>query len=98
MAIIAVSLDRNEAGVLAALTAGAALGFLRHGFPPASSFMGDTGSNLLGYLLAVTGAVQGSLKTNAVARLSAAPDSARRADPRYGLCSHQEDPLSPADL
>jgi UDP-GlcNAc:undecaprenyl-phosphate GlcNAc-1-phosphate transferase len=51
-AIIAMSLDRPGAGVLAAATAGASLGFLRHGFPPASSFMGDTGSNLLGYLLA----------------------------------------------
>jgi UDP-GlcNAc:undecaprenyl-phosphate/decaprenyl-phosphate GlcNAc-1-phosphate transferase len=68
LAIIALSLDRNEAGVLAALTAGGALGFLRHGFPPASSFMGDTGSNLLGYLLA-TASVQGALKTNAVVAL-----------------------------
>src|SRR5262245_22538972 len=67
-AIIALSLDRNSAGVLAALTAGGALGFLRHGFPPASSFMGDTGSNLLGYLLA-TIAIQGALKTNAVVAL-----------------------------
>jgi UDP-GlcNAc:undecaprenyl-phosphate GlcNAc-1-phosphate transferase len=69
LAIIALSLDRNAAGVLAALTAGGALGFLRHGFPPASSFMGDTGSNLLGYLLA-TAAVQGALKTNAVIALA----------------------------
>ena len=68
-AAIALSLDRNEAGVLAALTAGASIGFLRHGFPPASSFMGDTGSNLLGYMLAVI-AVQGSLKTNAVLALA----------------------------
>ena len=68
LAVVALSLDRNAAGVLAALTAGAALGFLRHGFPPASSFMGDTGSNLLGYLLAVT-AIQGALKTNAVVAL-----------------------------
>jgi UDP-GlcNAc:undecaprenyl-phosphate/decaprenyl-phosphate GlcNAc-1-phosphate transferase len=60
--------DRNEAGVLAATTAGASLGFLRHGFPPASSFMGDTGSNLLGYLMAVI-TVQGALKTNAVVAL-----------------------------
>ena len=51
LAVIALSLDRNAAGVLAALTAGASLGFLRHGFPPAATFMGDTGSNLLGYLL-----------------------------------------------
>jgi UDP-GlcNAc:undecaprenyl-phosphate GlcNAc-1-phosphate transferase len=69
LAVIALSLDRNAAGVLAALTAGGALGFLRHGFPPASSFMGDTGSNLLGYLLA-TAAVQGALKTNAVVALA----------------------------
>ncbi len=68
LAAIALSLDRDPAGVLAALTAGAALGFLRHGFPPASTFMGDTGSNLLGYLLGVV-AVQGALKTNAVIAL-----------------------------
>ncbi|MBW8058874.1 MAG: undecaprenyl/decaprenyl-phosphate alpha-N-acetylglucosaminyl 1-phosphate transferase [Solirubrobacterales bacterium] len=68
LAVIALSLDRNAAGVLAALTAGASLGFLRHGFPPASTFMGDTGSNLLGYLLGVV-AVQGALKTNAAVAL-----------------------------
>jgi UDP-GlcNAc:undecaprenyl-phosphate GlcNAc-1-phosphate transferase len=68
LAIIALSLDRTSAAVLAACTAGGALGFLRHGFPPASSFMGDTGSNLLGYLLA-TVALQGALKTNAVVAL-----------------------------
>ena len=68
LAAIALSLDRNTAGVLAALTAGGALGFLRHGFPPASSFMGDTGSNLLGYLLGCI-AIQGALKTSAVAAL-----------------------------
>ena len=68
LAVIALSLDRNAAGVLAALTAGASLGFLRHGFPPATTFMGDTGSNLLGYLLGVI-AVQGALKTNAAVAL-----------------------------
>jgi UDP-GlcNAc:undecaprenyl-phosphate/decaprenyl-phosphate GlcNAc-1-phosphate transferase len=68
LAVIALSLERTDAGVLAALTAGASLGFLRHGFPPASTFMGDTGSNLLGYLLGAV-AVQGALKTNAVVAL-----------------------------
>jgi UDP-GlcNAc:undecaprenyl-phosphate/decaprenyl-phosphate GlcNAc-1-phosphate transferase len=67
-AVIALSLDRNAAGVLAMLTAGAALGYLRHGFHPASIFLGDSGSNLLGYMLA-TVAVQGALKTNAVIAL-----------------------------
>jgi UDP-GlcNAc:undecaprenyl-phosphate GlcNAc-1-phosphate transferase len=67
-AVIALSLDRNAAGVLAMLTAGASLGYLRHGFHPASIFLGDSGSNLLGYMLAAV-AVQGALKTNAVIAL-----------------------------
>ena len=66
--IIALSLDRTAAGVLAMVVAGAALGYLRHGFHPATIFLGDSGSNLLGYLLAVI-AVQGALKTNAVVAL-----------------------------
>jgi UDP-GlcNAc:undecaprenyl-phosphate GlcNAc-1-phosphate transferase len=67
-AIIALSLDRDDAGVLAALTAGAAVGFLWHNFHPASIFMGDAGSNLLGLLLACV-AIQGVLKTAAVVAL-----------------------------
>jgi UDP-GlcNAc:undecaprenyl-phosphate GlcNAc-1-phosphate transferase len=67
-AVIALSLDRDPAGVLAALTAGAALGFLWHNFHPASIFMGDAGSNLLGLLLACV-AIQGVLKTAAVVAL-----------------------------
>jgi UDP-GlcNAc:undecaprenyl-phosphate GlcNAc-1-phosphate transferase len=67
-AIIALSLDRTGAGILAMITAGAALGYLRHGFHPATIFLGDSGSNLLGYLLAAI-AVQGALKTNAVIAL-----------------------------
>src|SRR6185312_4834528 len=47
MAVIAFDLSRQQPGVLAALTAGAALGFLLYNFPPASSFMGDCGANLL---------------------------------------------------
>jgi UDP-GlcNAc:undecaprenyl-phosphate GlcNAc-1-phosphate transferase len=67
-AIIALSLDRDDAGVLAALTAGASVGFLWHNFHPASIFMGDAGSNLLGLLLACV-AIQGVLKTAAVVAL-----------------------------
>jgi UDP-GlcNAc:undecaprenyl-phosphate/decaprenyl-phosphate GlcNAc-1-phosphate transferase len=66
--IIAFDLNVNGAGILAALTAGAALGFLFHNFNPASIFMGDSGSNLLGYLLGVV-AVIGSMKTNVVVAL-----------------------------
>jgi UDP-GlcNAc:undecaprenyl-phosphate GlcNAc-1-phosphate transferase len=68
-AIIALSLDRNSAGVLAMITAGACIGYLRHGFAPASIFLGDSGSNLLGFLLG-TIVVQGALKTNAVIALA----------------------------
>jgi UDP-GlcNAc:undecaprenyl-phosphate GlcNAc-1-phosphate transferase len=67
-AIIAFDLGVNGAAVLAALTAGAALGFLFHNWHPASVFMGDAGANLLGYLLGVT-TVVGSLKTGAVVAL-----------------------------
>jgi UDP-GlcNAc:undecaprenyl-phosphate GlcNAc-1-phosphate transferase len=67
-AIIAFDLGVSGAGVLAALTAGAALGFLFHNFYPASVFMGDSGANLLGYLLGVV-AVVGSIKTGAVVTL-----------------------------
>ena len=43
--------------LLAALTCGAACGFLLHNRPPARIFMGDGGSHFLGYLLAVLGAL-----------------------------------------
>jgi UDP-GlcNAc:undecaprenyl-phosphate GlcNAc-1-phosphate transferase len=39
--------------LLALLTSGALLGFLPHNFPKATAFLGDTGSHLVGYLLAV---------------------------------------------
>jgi UDP-GlcNAc:undecaprenyl-phosphate/decaprenyl-phosphate GlcNAc-1-phosphate transferase len=66
--IIAFDLGKANAGVLAAIIAGAALGFLVHNFHPASVFMGDCGSNLLGYLLGAV-IVEGSLKTNALIAL-----------------------------
>jgi UDP-GlcNAc:undecaprenyl-phosphate GlcNAc-1-phosphate transferase len=77
LAIIALSLDKacldgqatcTGAGVLAAITAGASFGFLYHNFHPASIFMGDAGSNLLGFLLACV-AIQGTIKTAAIVAL-----------------------------
>jgi UDP-GlcNAc:undecaprenyl-phosphate GlcNAc-1-phosphate transferase len=59
---------RVNAAVLAALTAGVCIGFLPHNFNPASIFMGDSGANLLGMLLAGA-AVQGLLKTTAILAL-----------------------------
>jgi UDP-GlcNAc:undecaprenyl-phosphate/decaprenyl-phosphate GlcNAc-1-phosphate transferase len=65
MAVIAFDLGRPQPGVLAALTAGAALGFLLYNFPPASSFMGDCGAQLLGLLMGVI-TVEAAVKTAAV--------------------------------
>jgi UDP-GlcNAc:undecaprenyl-phosphate GlcNAc-1-phosphate transferase len=67
-AVIAFDLGKVSAAVLAAIIAGAALGFLVHNFHPASVFMGDCGSNLLGFLLGCV-VVEGSLKTNALIAL-----------------------------
>jgi UDP-GlcNAc:undecaprenyl-phosphate/decaprenyl-phosphate GlcNAc-1-phosphate transferase len=65
LAVIAFDLGRQQPGVLAALTAGAALGFLFFNFPPASSFMGDAGANLLGLLMGVI-TIEAAVKTAAV--------------------------------
>jgi UDP-GlcNAc:undecaprenyl-phosphate GlcNAc-1-phosphate transferase len=67
-AIIAFDLGKDAPAVFAAITAGAALGFLIHNFHPASVFMGDCGSNLVGYLLGAV-IVEGTLKTNALIAL-----------------------------
>jgi len=48
--------------VISFAVAGSAFGFLRHNFPKASLFMGDSGSLVLGYLLA-TLAILGNWKT-----------------------------------
>jgi UDP-GlcNAc:undecaprenyl-phosphate/decaprenyl-phosphate GlcNAc-1-phosphate transferase len=64
-AVIAFDLGQRSGGVLAALVAGAALGFLFHNFPPARSFMGDCGANLLGLMMGCI-AVEGSVKKAAV--------------------------------
>lgn len=66
--VIAFDLERANAAVLAAIIAGAALGFLVHNFHPATVFMGDCGSNLLGLLLACV-AVEGTLKTQSLIAL-----------------------------
>ncbi len=65
LAVIAFDLDRWAPGVLAAIIAGASLGFLLYNFPPASSFMGDCGANLLGLLMGCL-TVEGAVKTQVV--------------------------------
>ena len=66
--LIALSLERPQPALLAAVVFGACLGFLRHNFYPARIFMGDSGALLLGFTLGAL-SVQGLLKTAAVATL-----------------------------
>ena len=67
-AVIALSLGKPQAAILAAIVAGACFGFLRHNFYPARVFMGDSGAMLLGFVLA-TLAIEGLLKTAATVAL-----------------------------
>lgn len=69
--IIAVmSIDiRYEAAFLTAVLSGAILGFLPYNFNPASIFMGDTGAQLLGFLLAAI-SIEGAIKSAATVAIS----------------------------
>ena len=60
--IISLLTGQLQAVFLLVAICGAVLGFLRFNFHPASIFMGDTGSLLLGYLLAVC-SIEGVLKS-----------------------------------
>ncbi|OFK24004.1 glycosyltransferase family 4 protein [Olsenella sp. HMSC062G07] len=51
MLFLSVLAGRNDAAALSAALVGATLGFLRYNFNPASIFLGDSGSLLLGYAL-----------------------------------------------
>ena len=62
--IIALLNNRYEAAVLTSILSGAILGFLPYNFNPASIFMGDTGAQLLGFLLAAI-SMEGAIKSAA---------------------------------
>jgi UDP-GlcNAc:undecaprenyl-phosphate/decaprenyl-phosphate GlcNAc-1-phosphate transferase len=73
LSLLAVALqfaDRGASVLLLAAIAGAALGFLRHNFNPATITMGDSGSYLLGYVLAAV-SVLGALKVTAAVTVAA---------------------------
>lgn len=55
---------RVTAGILSLILSGACLGFLYYNFNPASIFMGDTGSQFLGFTLAAI-SIQGAIKSAA---------------------------------
>jgi UDP-GlcNAc:undecaprenyl-phosphate GlcNAc-1-phosphate transferase len=61
IASVALTMDRWGVVVLALALAGSLLGFLRYNFSPARIFMGDGGSQFLGYTLALI-SIRGSQK------------------------------------
>ncbi len=63
--------NRAAASVLLAALGGAALGFLRHNFPPSKIIMGDSGAYFFGFVLAAS-ALLGSLKFTTVFALGPA--------------------------
>lgn len=60
--IIAILNGRHEAALLTAIVSGSILGFLPYNFNPASIFMGDTGAQLLGFLLSAI-SLEGTIKS-----------------------------------
>jgi UDP-GlcNAc:undecaprenyl-phosphate GlcNAc-1-phosphate transferase len=60
--VIALIHGRSEAAILTAILGGAIMGFLPYNFNPASIFMGDTGAQLLGFLLAAI-SMEGTIKS-----------------------------------
>lgn len=61
MASIAIAMERYAVVFLALALAGALVGFLRYNFSPARVFMGDGGSQFLGFILALI-SIRGSQK------------------------------------
>jgi UDP-GlcNAc:undecaprenyl-phosphate GlcNAc-1-phosphate transferase len=66
--IIAMSIERSSGAIVAAILGGSTFAFLRFNFHPASIFMGDAGSMLLGFVLAVL-SVQSLVKSAATVAL-----------------------------
>jgi len=61
---VSVIFQRWDTAIITAALAGSTLGFLPYNFNPAKIFMGDTGSNFLGFTLAFI-SIQGTLKSYA---------------------------------
>lgn len=66
--IVALRIHQPGVAILLMALAGASLGFLRYNFYPAKIFLGDSGSLLLGFILA-TASIMGVLKSTLVVAL-----------------------------
>ncbi|MDP4179830.1 MAG: MraY family glycosyltransferase [Bacillota bacterium] len=59
---VSIITSRGDIAIITAVLAGSTLGFLPFNFNPAKIFMGDTGSNFLGFALGVI-SIQGTIKS-----------------------------------
>ncbi|HVU89269.1 MAG TPA: MraY family glycosyltransferase [Pirellulales bacterium] len=64
MAVIAVNTGHPQVGIVALVLAGSLAGFLVYNLPPASIFLGDSGSMVIGLVVGMI-SIQGALKTSA---------------------------------
>lgn len=67
--VAALAKGQSDSALLSALLVGAALGFLRYNRHPARIFMGDSGANFLGFILAIV-ALSGAFKQATLVSLS----------------------------
>jgi UDP-GlcNAc:undecaprenyl-phosphate/decaprenyl-phosphate GlcNAc-1-phosphate transferase len=70
MAVLAVSTGNPHVTVLAVILAAALCGFLIFNLPPASVFLGDSGSAVLGLVIGILG-ISGSIKSTATLSITA---------------------------
>lgn len=70
MGVLAAYMGNDYAAVIAIALAGALAGFLVHNLPPASIFLGDSGSMVIGLVVGILG-VQSTLKTSATLSITA---------------------------
>ncbi len=70
LAIIAMAMGHEHVSVVAIILAGALAGFLLYNLPPASIYLGDSGSMVIGLVVGLL-SIQGSLKTTATLSMTA---------------------------
>lgn len=70
MALIAANEGHPHVSMIAIVLAGALVGFLVYNLPPASIYLGDSGSMVIGLVVGIL-AIQGALKTSATMSITA---------------------------
>ena len=70
MGAIAASQGHHHVAIMATVLAASLLGFLMYNLPPASVFLGDSGSMVIGLTVGLLG-IQGTLKTSATLAITA---------------------------